>query len=74
MAEKSTEITKPAEREASDMTELLCCDICGGRMVYIRGRHPEMDNRLVCPTCIAETLDDIKSRLRDDYGRAYQAT
>ena len=74
MTEKNTEIEQTTGREASDMTDLLCCDICGGRMVYIRGRHPGMDNREVCPTCMAETLDDIKSRLRDDYGRAYQAT
>ena len=59
---------------ASGSNELLCCDICGGKMVYIRGRHPGMDNRIVCPTCMAETFDDIKSLLRDDYGKAYQAT
>ena len=74
MTEKNTE-TKPGDgREASDMSDSLCCSICGGRMVYIRGRHPGMDNRIVCPTCMAETLDDIKSRLRDDYCRTYQAT
>ena len=61
-------IDKTTEVEASG------CDICGGRMVYIRGRYPGMDNRIVCPTCMAETLDDIKGRLRDDYGKAYQAT
>jgi len=54
--------------------DLLSCDACGGRMVYIRGRHPGMDNRIVCPTCMAETLDDIKGRLRNDYGRACKAT
>jgi len=60
--------------DASECSDLLCCDICGGKMVYIRGRHPGMDNRIVCPTCMAETLDDIKGRLRDDYGKAYKAT
>ncbi len=62
------------KKDESDLSVLLCCDVCGGRMVYIRGRHPGMDNRIVCPTCTAETLDDIKGRLRDDYGRAYQIT
>ncbi len=74
MAEKNTETESRSGREASDLSALLCCDVCGGKMVYIRGRHPGMDNRIVCPTCMAETLDDIKGRLRDDYGRAYQAT
>lgn len=69
-----TESGTATRREASECSDLLCCDICGGKMVYIRGRHPGMDNRIVCPTCMAEMLDDIKSRLRDDYGKAYQAT
>lgn len=63
----------PLEGTASDSTQLLGCGVCGGRMVCIRGRHPGMDAREVCPTCMAETLDDIKSRLRDDCGRAHQA-
>jgi len=74
MTNKTTEIEASDGREASECSALLCCDSCGGRMVYIRGRHPGMDNRIVCPTCMAETLDDIKGRLRDDYGKAYQAT
>jgi hypothetical protein len=56
------------------LSDVLCCDLCGGTMISIRGRHPGMDDRIVCPTCMAETLDDIRSRLRDDYGRAYKAT
>lgn len=72
--DKAIEIEKAAGREASDMTDLLCCDICGGRMVCIRGGNPGMDSRNVCPICMAETLDDIKSRLSDNYEQAYQAT
>ena len=74
MTEKTTKIETNAGRKTSEWSDLLCCEVCGGRMVYIRGRHPGRDNRIVCPTCMAETLDDIKGRLRDDYGRAYQAT
>lgn len=74
MSDLKTETKASTGREASDMSELLCCNICGGKMVYIRGRHPGMDNRIVCPTCMAETLDDIKKSLRDDYGRTYQGT
>ena len=66
MTGKNAEIETSEEREASECSDLLCCDLCGGKMVYIRGRHPGMDNRIVCPTCMAETLDDIKGRLRDD--------
>jgi len=32
------------------------CGICGGEMVYIRGRYPNTDNRKVCPTCTTERL------------------
>lgn len=60
-------------RASSANSELLSCSICGGRMVFIRGRHPGMDNRVVCPTCMAEKLDDIKDRLRGDYGQVMQA-
>jgi len=74
MTNKTTEIEDSDGREASECSALLCCASCGGRMGYIRGRYPGMDNRIVCPTCMAETLDDINGRLRDDYGKAYQAT
>lgn len=46
------------------------CDICGGEKAYIRGKHPDEDKRLVCPTCMAETLDDVKDRMGDNYNRA----
>ena len=58
---------------ASNLTERLGCDCCGGLMVYVRGRHPGMDNRLVCPTCMAETLDDIKQRMETAHRKIYQA-
>ena len=63
--------TEPVAKSPS-CNDVLSCACCGGKMVYIRGRHPGMDNRLVCPTCMAETLDDIKERLRTDYGQAMQ--
>ena len=56
--------TRPLQSECNDG---LWCNICGGRMVSIRGRHPGMDNRIVCPTCIAEVLDDLKERLRSGF-------
>jgi ssDNA-binding Zn-finger/Zn-ribbon topoisomerase 1 len=35
------------------------CPVCGGTLVSIRGRHPKGPKREVCPTCLADTLDDI---------------
>jgi hypothetical protein len=39
------------------------CAVCGGKTVSIRGRHPQDDAREVCPTCLAETLDDLRAVL-----------
>lgn len=41
------------------MLPLLGCGVCGGKMVEIRGRHPEDKPRQVCPTCPAERIDDL---------------
>ncbi len=35
------------------------CGVCGGIQVYIRGRYPNHDNRLTCPTCTRERLEQI---------------
>ena len=49
------------------------CGLCGGKRVYIRGRHPGEDNRVVCPTCLAETLDDIHEKSSNGIGHAVAA-
>lgn len=36
---------------------------CGGAQVLIRARHPGEGKRTVCPTCMADTLDDLRDRL-----------
>lgn len=54
--------------------ERYSCDICAGRMIFIRGRHPGTDNRLVCPTCLAERMDSIRDMTDPEYGKAYTAT
>lgn len=36
------------------------CGVCGASKVEIRGRHPGDDRREVCPTCLAERMDDIR--------------
>ena len=49
------------------------CGICGGTMVEIRGRYPKQENRKVCPTCLAERMDQIREVSNPDYGLASQA-
>lgn len=48
------------------------CGICGGQMVSIRGRYPKEERRNVCPTCLAERMDQIREVSCPDYGIAYQ--
>lgn len=49
------------------------CGICGGSMVEIRGRYPHTEKRKVCPTCLAERMDQIREVSSPDYGQAYNA-
>lgn len=35
------------------------CEVCGGTLVEIRGRHPKESNRKVCPTCAVEIIESI---------------
>jgi NMD protein affecting ribosome stability and mRNA decay len=47
------------------------CGTCGGTKVYIRGKHPSFDKRLICPTCAYERLERIHEMTNDTYGVAY---
>jgi len=49
------------------------CGICGGKLVYIRGRHPNEPRRKVCPTCCQEKLEQIHEISDKDYGKSYTA-
>ena len=49
------------------------CDVCGGLLTLIRGRHPGEDKREVCPTCLQERLERIHDETSTDYGKAFQA-
>ena len=60
--------TKPVEEHIKNDAKHQC-NVCGGIMVYIRGRHPGHDNRLVCPTCAVESLEQIIPP--SEYGRHY---
>ena len=64
---KPKEEDKPVIIEDNDR-----CGICGGEMVYIRGRYPNTDKRKVCPTCTTERLEQISDLCSPEYGKAYQ--
>ncbi len=49
------------------------CQMCGGQMVRIRGRFPTDDKRTVCPTCLADRLDNIREISSPEYGKSYSA-
>lgn len=48
------------------------CGICGGRLVLIRGKYPKDIQRLVCPTCLKERMEQIHEISNPNYGRAGQ--
>lgn len=46
--------------DESPRPALAGCGICGGLLVEIRGRYPHTAKREVCPTCLAERMDQIR--------------
>ena len=53
-------------------TPFTGCTVCGGKLVEIRGRHPKDTKREVCPTCLADRLDDINEISSRYYGISCQ--
>ncbi len=49
----------------------MSCNVCAGKLVEIRGKHPKDPKRIVCPTCIQERLEMINEISAYDYGVAY---
>lgn len=47
----------------TDKLGLIRCDLCGGDLFRVRGRYPDEEKRLVCPTCAIEILESIYSNL-----------
>ena len=48
------------------------CLVCGGKEVYIRGKHPGDEMRLVCPTCLMEKIELLREIISPSYGVASQ--
>ena len=48
------------------------CGLCGGYLSIIRGRYPKSDNRVVCPTCLADRMENINEISGKNYGVASQ--
>lgn len=69
---KITKPTQPSEDKPVIIEDNDRCGICGGEMVYIRGRYPNTDKRKVCPTCTTERLEQISDLCSPEYGKAYQ--
>lgn len=64
--------TKPTKKKMEEKP--MSCNICGGVMVEIRGRYPENHlrrdrTRIVCPTCLADRMDNIREIASPDYGK-----
>lgn len=71
--EKSTTVaTEEAKTDCAPLG-LLGCGVCGGKMVMIRSRWPGSEDRRVCPTCLAERMDDIRELTSADYAMACEA-
>jgi len=48
------------------------CNVCGGKLVIIRGKYPGHDKREVCPTCTYERLEEINEISSKHYGQTSQ--
>ena len=41
----------------------ITCDMCGGILFMVRGKHPGESRRTMCPTCAIEIIESIYSNL-----------
>ena len=46
------------------------CPMCAGEMVFIRARYPHGPQRHVCPTCMADRMENIREITDSHYGIA----
>ena len=50
----------------------ITCAVCAGQLVIIRGRTPQEEMREVCPTCLADRMDQIRQLTDPHYGQAFE--
>ncbi len=62
-----------AVNECASESKPITCGICGGATVTIRPRVPMEGPRLVCPTCLADRMDDIQEISGKMYGVTFAA-
>jgi len=68
--EKELKETQERLQIVNKLDKLLdLCNVCGGSLISIRGKYPqrfkEASNRVVCPTCIVEQLEDILAKINN---------
>ncbi len=62
------------DNEYAPDSKPITCGICGGATVTIRPRVPmEGEPRLVCPTCLADRIDQIRTISDQMYGVCFAA-
>lgn len=64
----ANDVANVVKQQPSD--EVKSCGCCGSKMVYIRGKYPKEDNRLICPCCAYERLEQINEISSKNYGVA----
>lgn len=68
---EATQSIKDFTSVAREKTRKNMCGICGSEKVYIRGKYPKTDNRLICSCCAYERLEQIHELSDKDYGQCY---
>lgn len=53
-------------------TTIKGCNVCGSKLVYIRGKYPKSKKRKICPTCAYERLEQINQISSESYMIAYK--
>lgn len=53
----------PMEIKGLGKSEGGGCEVCGGELVMIRGKHPHTPDRKVCPTCATEIIEGLHDNL-----------
>lgn len=50
------------------MKPMKGCEVCGSKLVFIRGKYPGDKKRKICPCCAQERLEDLIEISQPGYG------